>query len=315
MKNLVLFICVILLVSSCTKEVEIEIPGFTEQYVIDGRIETGQQPFVLISKSQEIYAPTDLNAFLNGFISGAIVTVSNGTDTVQLTEICTNNIPPGFEAQVAALLGVPEAELANYNICGYTTFNAIMFGEVGKTYHLSVDVNGETFTSETKIEQPTSLSTVYWKPDGNLTTHGYAWATLSDPPGQFDAYKWEVQRINIDMSGNPLDPNFMEPFAPVFDDEFFDGLTFDFFYDNPMGYEEGVLDDYAGLYEIGDTIIIKFSKMDRFVYEFMEKKYLQLATAGNPFATPTNIPSNIDGGALGIWAGYSPTFDTLACQP
>ena len=64
---------------------------------------------------------------------------------------------------------------------------------------------------------------------------------------------------------------------------------------------------------MGDTVVIKLSKMDRNVYEFLEKKYTQLATAGNPFATPTNIPNNISGGALGVWAGFSPSFDTLAC--
>jgi hypothetical protein len=47
----------------------------------------------------------------------------------------------------------------------------------------------------------------------------------------------------------------------------------------------------------------------------MEKKYTQLFSAGNPFATPTNIPSNIKGGAMGVWAGYSPRFDTLICVP
>ena len=143
----------------------------------------------------------------------------------------------------------------------------------------------------------------------------FSWATLADPPNQFDAYKWEVKRINLDIDGNPMDANFDEPFGPVFDDEFFDGMTFDFFYDNPFGYEAGILDDYAGLYELGDTIVIKFSKIDENVYEFLEKKYIQLSTAGNPFATPTNIPNNISGDALGIWAGYSPTFDTLVCQP
>ena len=40
-----------------------------------------------------------------------------------------------------------------------------------------------------------------------------------------------------------------------------------------------------------------------------------LYNRGNPFAAPINIPSNITGGALGLWAGYSPTLDTLICQP
>jgi hypothetical protein len=55
--------------------------------------------------------------------------------------------------------------------------------------------------------------------------------------------------------------------------------------------------------------------MDRAVFEFLEKKYVQISSAGNPFATPANIPTNITGGALGVWAGFSPWYDTLICQP
>ena len=315
MKQLILLSIVAILSSACTKEVEIDIPGYVEQLVIDGSIEPGRPPLVLISKSKDIYAPTDLNAFLSTFVSGATVTVSDGTNTVQLIEMCTDNLPPGSEAIVAEMLGIPVADLATLHLCGYTSLDPSIFGQVGKTYSLTVEAEGKTYTAETTIVQPTALSAVYWKPDGNLTTHGYSWATLSDPPGQYDAYKWEVKRINKDANGNEMDANFGENFSPVFDDDFFDGLTFDFFYDNPFAYGDGVLDEYAGLFPIGDTIVIKFSKMDRNVYEFMEKKYTQLGTAENPFATPTNIPTNITGGALGIWAGYSPTYDTLVCQP
>ena len=315
MKKTIYLLSIISLLFSCTKEVEIEIPGYKEQLVIDGSIETGQPPIVLLTKSSDVYAPTDLSAFFNSFVSGAQISVSNGTTTVDLIEICSDNIPPGSEALVSELLGVSIDELANFHICGYTSFDPSIFGEIGKTYTLSVIFEGQTYTAETKIEQPNPLTNVFWKPDGDLTTHGFSWATLADPPNQFDAYKWEVKRINLDIDGNPMDANFDEPFGPVFDDKFFDGMTFDFFYDNPFGYEDGVLDDYAGLYELGDTIVIKFSKIDENVYEFLEKKYIQLSTAGNPFATPTNIPNNISGDALGIWAGYSPTFDTLVCQP
>ncbi len=315
MKQVSWLILILALLPACTKEVKIDIPGYEEQIVIDGRIETGFPPIVLISKSKDIYAPTDLEAFMSGFVSGATVTVSNGTVTLTLSEICTDNLPPGTEPYVSQILGIDESELANVHICGYTTFDPQLFGEVGKTYDLTVIAEGNTYTASTSILPPTQLDYLYWKPDGNLTTHGYSWAHLSDPPGQYDAYKWEVKRINHDVFGNELDANFTEPWSPVFDDEFFDGLSFDFFYDNPFGYDDGVLDDYAGLYAIGDTIVVKFSKMDSKVYDFMQKKYTQIGTAGNPFATPTNIPTNITGGALGIWAGYSPTYDTLACQP
>ena len=56
------------------------------------------------------------------------------------------------------------------------------------------------------------------------------------------------------------------------------------------------------------------NKTHRYI-EYMEKKYTQMYSAGNPFATPINLPTNIVGGALGIWAGYSPWYDTLICIP
>jgi hypothetical protein len=311
----ILFLLGMLLFNACTKEVEIDIPGYEEQIVIDGRIETGLPPIVLISKTSEIYAPTNLDAFLEGFISGATVTVSDGTTTVNLVEICTDALPPGTEQYVADLLGIDVNDLASLHICGYTSFDPQIFGQVGKTYSLTVVAEGQTFTSSTTIVPPTPLNDLFWKPDGDLTNYGYSWANLSDPPGQFDAYMWEVKRINKDEFGNEKDGSFMRNWSPVFDDEFFDGLTFDFFYDNPFTYDDGTPDNLVGLFPQGDTIVVKFSKMDDKVYDYLEKKYTQLGTAGNPFATPTNIPTNIKGGALGLWAGYSPTFDTLACQP
>jgi len=302
-----------LLLNSCTKEVIIDIPGYEEQLVIDGQIETNQPPFVLISKSKEVYAPTDIDAFLNGYITGATVTVSDGTTTVQLDELCSNNLPPGAEETAAAMFGISVAELANYNICAYTTFNTAIWGQVGKTYTLTVTYEGQTYTAETTIVQPSALDDLYWKPEPDTPNHGFSWATLSDPANQYDAYFWQMKRINTNTDGSTVDGSFTPTFTPVFDDEFFDGLTFDFGYENPKAFGPNIPEEQRFLYAEGDTVVIKFSKLDRNVYEFLEKKYTQLATAGNPFATPTNIPNNISGGALGVWAGYSPVFDTLAC--
>ncbi len=309
-------ICSVLLISTgCTKEVEIDIPGHVEQLVIDGVIETGQPPIVLISKSKEVYAPTDLNAFLTGFVSGATVTVSDGTNTVELEEICSGTLTQAQQELFAQAIGITPSEIANYDLCAYLSLDPDIFGQVGKTYSLNVEFEGETYTAETRILNPTPLDAVWWKAEDDAPNHGYSWCTLSDPANQFDSYKWEVKRMASDADGNPEDDNFTETYNPIFNDEFFDGLTFDFFYENPFAYSSTLPENERWLFEYEDTVVIKLSKMDRNVYEFMEKKYLQLATAGNPFATPTNIPTNISGGALGIWAGYSPSFDTLICVP
>lgn len=309
MKNWIHILALLVLVASCTKEVEIDIPGYEEQLVVDGRIETNMPPIILLTKSQQVYAPTDLDAFLNSFISGATITLSDGTNSTTLTEICSNNLPPGTEELAASMLGIPADQLANYSICAYTTLDPAFLGQVGKVYTLTVSYEGQTYTAQTSIVQPTALDNLFWQPEPGLTDHGFSWATLSDPPGQFDAYFWEVKRLNGDSS----DANFIPVYSPATDDEFFDGLTFDFWYENPYGRD--MEDSVRWMYRKGDTVVIKVSKIDDVSFDFFEKKYLQIQTAGNPFATPTSIPSNFNNGALGIWAGFSPTFDTLICQP
>ena len=171
MKNLLPLLASLFLISailvSCTKEVQIDIPPHEEKIVIDGSIETGQPPIIFISKSNDIYSPTNFEAFLNGFISGATVSVSNGTNTIVLDELCSDNLPPGTEQAAAELLGIPEDQLASLNICAYTSFDQSIWGELGKTYDLNVSYNGKTFTSQTTIYNPVALDSVYWKEEEN----------------------------------------------------------------------------------------------------------------------------------------------------
>ena len=77
--------------------------------------------------------------------------------------------------------------------------------------------------------------------------------------------------------------------------------------------DPNIPDQYKGYYHLGDTIVMKLSKLGKSEFQFFEKKYNQIYSSGNPFATPVNVPSNISGGALGIWAGFSPSYDTLIC--
>ena len=292
--------------NSCSKEVKIDIPGFDEQIVIDGSIETGTPAIIFLSNSKDIYAPTDINSYLSGFISGATVTVSNGTITDTLTEICTDNLPAGFESIAAAFFGLPIEQLVNLHLCAYVSTGIV--GEVGKTYTLKVLYNNKTYTSSTKIENPKVLDNLFWKEQVNLPGYGFSWAKITDSPVMGDAYRWEVKNLS--------DLFYSKPFQPFTDDRFYNGKTFEFSVENPMSFKDQTIENqYKGYYKLGDTIVVKFSKLGKKEYQFFEKKYNQIYSGGNPFATPTNIPTNIEGGALGVWAGFSPWYDTLICVP
>ncbi len=307
MKKYFLFLPLILLgfLTSCSKEVKIDIPGYVEQLVVDGSIQTDQPPIILLSNSQDIYAPTNFEAYLNSFVSGATVTISDGTNTVVLDEICTDNLPPGTESFAAAVFGIPVDQLVTLHLCAYTTFNTAMWGQVGKTYTLTITNDGKTYTSTTTIPQPTALNSMVWHPAGGFLDYGYLTGQLSDPVNQVDSYKWEIKRIN--------DPIYSKPFNPFFNDQFFNGLTFDFETQNPIE-DPTIPSQYRGYFHLGDTLILKMSKLGRKEYSFFDKKFNQIYSAGSPFATPLNVPTNITGGAMGVWVGYSPWYDTIICQ-
>jgi hypothetical protein len=300
-----LFFSVFALLWSCTKEVQIDIPGYKEQLVVDGRIETGQPAIVLLSKSNNVYSSTNFDSYLNSFVDDAIVVLSDGTQTDTLTKICTDDLPPGLEQVAAGIFGIPAEILVNLHLCAYVSMN--MVGEVGKTYTLQVLHQGKSYQASSKILNPTELDSLFWKPEGNFTDRGYSWAKLSDPAATTDAYSWEVKYLQ--------DPQFSKTFNPYFSDKFFNGLTFEFGYENPMSFKDTTGDDaYRGFYKLGDTIVVKLSKIGAKEYNYFEKKYNQMYSGSSPFAVPTNIPTNLVGGALGVWVAYSPWFDTLICQ-
>ncbi len=290
---------------SCTKEVQIDIPGYKEQLVVDGRIETGQPAIVLLSKSSNVYSSTNYESYLNSFVDDAIVVLSNGTQTDTLTKICTDDLPPGLEQVAAGIFGIPAEILVNLHLCAYVSMN--MLGEEGKTYTLQISHQGKQYQASSKILTPTAPDSLYWKPEANFTDRGFSWVKLSDAANTADAYLWEVKYLQ--------DPQFSKTFNPYFNDEFFNGLTFEFGYENPMSFNDPNGNEaYRGFYKLGDTIVVKLSKIGGKEYNYFEKKYNQMYSGGSPFAVPTNIPTNIEGGALGIWVAYAPWIDTLVCQ-
>jgi hypothetical protein len=313
LKKSFLFVLLLILVASCTKEVKVDIPGYAEQLVVDGRIETGSFPVVLLSKSQNVYAPTDLEAYINSFVSDAQVSVNNGTTTINLSLIPVSSLPLESQKTVAEMLKLELNELQLLPIQVYSTTDPSILGEVGKTYTLQIEYNGKSYSGSTSLLTPVALNNLYWKADESNSEYGYSWANLTDPAGQFNGYKWEAKRINLTSSGEYLDDLYKR--AGYFKDQYFDGLTFEFAVGNPLKRKDTThLEDYKRFYRIGDTVVIKLSRLDYATYDFFDKKSAQLGNGGNPFATPVNIPSNIPG-ALGIWAGISPWYDTLACQP
>jgi hypothetical protein len=310
-----IFIAILLLgISACTKNVKIDIPGYEEQLVVDGRIDQDGFPIVLLSRSQNIYAPTDLSAYLSSFVTDANVEVTDGTTTVTLQLMSISQLPEESIKRLAEMLSVNYDEVLYLPVKVYSSTDPAIIGNVGKSYTLNIGWKGKNYSGSTTLLPPVSLDDLYWKADTSNNQFGLCMARLSDPLGERNCYKWEPMNITIQPNGQPKDIIFRHSNNSYFSDQFFDGLTFEFDSRYPKGdttYPSG----YRKFYKLGDSAVIKLSRLDNAVYEFFEKKDAQLSNVGSPFATPVNIPSNLSNGALGVWAGYSFILDTLYCIP
>ena len=292
---------------------KIEIPGYKQQLVVDGTIEVGGHPIVILSQSANIFSESYVTTYVNSFVSDADVKVTVDNDTFQLYYILTTDLPVSAQKKLAEMMRIEWNELLQLPIRVYSSTELVAQAE--KTYELIISHQGKIYTAKTFLPEPTPLQSLYWKLEPETVEYGYSWAKLQDPPGQFDAYKWEVRRINKKNSED-LDQTFRRGFGAYREDRYFDGLTFDFSYQNPLKRKDSThLELYKRYYRLGDSVVVKFSKMDKKTYDFFDKKSAQMESSDNPYSTPINIPTNLTGGALGIWAGFSPWYDTLYCMP
>lgn len=307
---------------ACTKEIQVDIPPVESKLVVEGSIENGGFPLVLLTRSAGYFDPVDLNSLSESFVNGAEVIISNGENSVVLTEICSNDLPPELVPLIVELTGFSEAQLSQFNLCAYTTFDPSMMGEEGKTYTLEVNWEDEQLSSVTKIPNIIPLDSVWFEKAGNSDSLGFAHGILNDPDTTGNAYRWYTKRINDYPEGNELagqqkDAQFMAPFGSVNDDRFFNGLEFEFIYNRPSTINSNKEDDQneeRGYFKVGDTIAVRGCTVDYNVYRFYYLMETQIANQGSPFAVPFEIETNINGG-LGVWAGFGVFNDTIICYP
>ena len=272
---------------SCEREIEIELEGSGTAIVVEGIIEAGSAPRVLVSKNRGFFAdfPADVISLLDTFlIDDAVVIVSDGSITDTL-----NFIINPFE----------------YPFAYYTSSTII--GEVGKSYSLTVKALGQTATSVTTIPPPVPVDSLYIGNnvfDADADSERLAYIQYTDPDTFGNAYRLYSKR-NSEAQHFPVR-------GQIASDEFINGRTVTFF-TGQSTKPFGVQDTFVGenfFYRPGDTIFIKFCSIGMREFDFYNTFEAAQGGNGNPFSAPALIKSNIVGG-LGVWCGQSFFADTL----
>lgn len=285
MKYLI-YISFLIFAVSCTRDVEIEIDAASDQIVVEAGIENGKAPFVFLTKSVAIYGDFDFNNLQEYLITNALVTVSNGTITDTL---------------------VPTVNLTTTPPLYYTPSNPSFLGEFGKSYSLTIEVDGKKLTSSTTIPELVELDSVWIYEEAGRPGDGFVWGHLNDPDTSGNSYFWK-QRM-------PSEPEFIAPLGAAFNDRIINGQEFDFFFQKPFDQNEDDIDPRDAIYyKITDTVIVKFSAIDNASLDFWRTLDMSKSNGGNPFAAPITPITNIQGG-LGVFTGYAVSYDTAYYKP
>ncbi len=255
MKKLLSIAAALIVISgltSCEKVIDVKLDNADKKVVIDAVL-TDHEGGCLVKVSQTKNFSDD-NTF-NG-LSGAVVNIKNPDGTVTpLTEAT-----PGVYKH-ATLMGTP-----------------------GKSYQLSVTVNGTTYIGTSVMPEAVVLDSVYVKTQKFFDEdETFANVIFNDPAGVKNYYRM-VQFIN----GKKSKGNFN------MDDDLSDGKLF-----NSTLYF--FADDDKDKIKPGDLVTVEMQCIDANVYKYWFSLD-QSATGSSQSAAPSNPVSNLSGGALGYFS-------------
>lgn len=273
----------IFLLCGCKKEVIIELPAHSSQLVIEGWIEQGQYPTVVLTRSASYFDKVDSVSIRKLIVSTAKVTVSDGVQEEVLTLRRKSEYFPNFIYQGTKLKG-----------------------EIGKTYYLTVESEEHTYTATTTIPSPVSFDSLWFEHLPDDDSLGFVWARFTDNPLEENYYRLFTKRKGEDDTFVPV-------YLSALGDQFFNGETLDFSLLRGAETFSNVNDDLY--FKKGDSIQVKLCAIDQAHFDFWRTSDRELYASKNPLSSSGNkIISNIQGGALGVWGGYGATYHSIVTK-
>jgi hypothetical protein len=280
----------LVLFSSCEKTISFRPNDVEQKLVVEATIEDGKAPRVFLTHSQNYFSTVTPEILANYFVHDAKISISNGEKTHLLKEYSVVT-GPGLNFY--------------YYSTDSTSMSTVFGGEQGKSYSMTIESAGKTYTSNTTIPVlAKKLDSLWWQPapDNPDTSLVVLMGRSTDPPG-FGNYIRYFTSVNEEA--------FYPGLNSVFDDQIVDGKTYD------IQIEKGVdrnlpidFENYA-FFSHGDSVTVKLCNIDKATYDFWRTIEYSYASIGNPFSSPTRVLGNISGGALGYFGGYSVQYISL----
>ena len=305
-----LFLGLIIGLCSCEEKITPDTIQFEEAIVVEGYIESGEAalpPYVLLTKELPFIARLSAEGLSDIFIHDATVTVKGEQREINLQEICWYDFSEEERQFLGEILGSlgQNPDSLNINFCAYVPEDLTFRPREGARYELRIEAGEQVLTASTTIPIHVPIDTVFSKlatgddPQDWREVRGF----LDDPMGVENYYRYFTS-----VNGNIL----LAPVNSVVDDALFDGKRFEFPIAKAEDFDEEVDIERIGLYNAGDTVLIKWVNIDEEHFRFWSTLEFNTFNTG-PFGSYTRVKSNINGG-LGIWGGYSVSYYPLIIE-
>ena len=281
---------ILLFFGSCEKSINIQPESQKPLLVVDGTIENGQRPFILLSTSLNYFSKIDAEVLISSIVTDAKVTLSDGVKTIELKK---------YGQLIGGIYTI------SYYSSDTTNSATAMVGETGKTYKLQIEYKNQEFISVTTIPPVSkTLDSIWWTPapHNSDTTKVVLTGRFTDPKG-FGNYIRYFTKVNS------------EPYLPgalsVYDDELTDGTTYDFQIDKGIDRNNRPKEVDYGYFKRGDTVTVKLANIDKATFDFWRTLEFAYQSVGNPFSNPVKVLSNVSNGALGAFCGYGAQYKSI----
>jgi hypothetical protein len=257
---------------SCSREDYVKSVDGESKIVVEGWIEQGDVPQVILSRSIPVNAVIDSTTVLDYFIRSAKVTVGDGENEEVLSlRSDAGRVPP------------------------YVYYGSKIIGEVGKSYSLKIEYLNKRIEAKTSIPNVVPIkSAEYRKVNPNDTT-GFVYLDFNDPDLEKNYYQ-------IQTRVDKVEPIFVPALYGNLDDG--DFVSSSVSLQVARGLYVFSKTKYKPYFSDGDLIYVKLRTMSKSGFDFWNSWQNEIVNSRSPiFPANTSLKSNIRGG-LGIWEGY-----------
>jgi hypothetical protein len=275
----ILFFSIILFATACnlTKDVDIDLPEYERQPVVECYLEPGKPFRLLLTRSYAFFDPLGIDSsfFEKTLLQGATVTIT-------------------YEGQTITIPNLPSLEANPVKLYNYTSA-LLVPATPGIEYTLNIELpdNGGNITAKTTMLPPVPIDSVVveWNTDTDSLARVLTYFT--DDLAKENFYRRLLNYSSLDSFPQQ-----------------------DFITNDRLNTTAKVAFGTAYELEKGDTVFNAVYHIERPYYDYLESIQLSILANLNPFAQPSRIKSNVSGNSnpLGIFTCLVFDRDTTVIQ-